>query len=117
VIQTEVVERLERTSPLLRLPRALANALAFRRLTSTSLRNLIREALAMRKTRELTWAQLAMAANAPMLTRASMVDGRLEAGILPTGQVVGVIEALPTVAEVLAGIVREAEETLARLAA
>lgn len=117
VIQTEVVERLERASPFTRLPRALANALAFRRLTRTSLRDLVREGLAMRKTRELTWAQLAMAANAPMLTRASMVEGRLEVGILPTGQVVGVIEALPTVAEVLDGIVREAEETLARLAA
>jgi len=117
VIQTEMVDRLERTNPLLRLPRALANALAFRRLTKTSLGDLVREGLAMRKTRELTWAQLAMAANAPMLTRASMVEGRIEVGILPTGQVVGVIDELPTVAEVLEGIVREAEETLARLAA
>jgi len=117
VIQTEMVDRLERTNPLLRLPRALANALAFRRLTRTSLGDLVREGLAMRKARELTWAQLAMAANAPMLTRASMVDGRIEVGILPTGQVVGVIEELPTVAEVLDGIMHEAEETLARLAA
>ena len=117
VIQTPVVERLERTNPLLRLPRALANALAFRRLTKTTLGDLVREGIAMRKTRELTWAQLAMAANAPMLTRASMVEGKIEVGILPTGQVVGVIDALPTVAEVLDGIIREAEETLARLAA
>ena len=71
----------------------------------------------MKKKQELTLAQMAMAANAPMLTRASMVEGRLEVGILPTGQVVGVIDALPTVAEVLDGIVREAEATLARLAA
>ena len=28
-----------------------------------------------------------------------MVDGRADVGILPTGQVVGVIEELPTVAE------------------
>jgi len=117
VIQTDTVERLERTNPLLRLPRALANALAFRRLTKTSLGDLVREGLAMRKTRELSWAQLAMAANAPMLTRASMVEGRIEVGILPTGQVVGVIEELPTVAEVLDGIMQEADATLARLAA
>jgi NAD(P)H-dependent flavin oxidoreductase YrpB (nitropropane dioxygenase family) len=70
----------------------------------------------MRKSRELTWSQLAMAANAPMLTRASMVDGKLEVGILPTGQVVGLIDALPTVAEVVDDIMREADETLARLA-
>ena len=61
-------------------------------------RRLRQEGLAMRKSRELTWSQLAMAANAPMLTRASMVDGKLEVGILPTGQVVGVIDELPTVA-------------------
>jgi NAD(P)H-dependent flavin oxidoreductase YrpB (nitropropane dioxygenase family) len=53
-----------------------------------------------------------MAANAPMLTKAAMVDGRLETGILPTGQGVGVIAELPTVAELVARIVDEAEQTL-----
>jgi NAD(P)H-dependent flavin oxidoreductase YrpB (nitropropane dioxygenase family) len=78
---------------------------------------LVREGLAMKKGNELTYGQMAMAANAPMLTRASMVEGRPEVGILPTGQVVGVIEELPTVAELVARIVREAEATLARLGA
>jgi NAD(P)H-dependent flavin oxidoreductase YrpB (nitropropane dioxygenase family) len=50
-----------------------------------------------------------------MLTRASMVVGRAEVGILPTGQVVGVIDELPTVAELIARIVADAEQTLARL--
>jgi NAD(P)H-dependent flavin oxidoreductase YrpB (nitropropane dioxygenase family) len=58
---------------------------------------------------------MVMAANAPMMTRAAMVEGRPEVGILPTGQVVGVIEELPDVAQVIAGIIRQAEETLARL--
>jgi NAD(P)H-dependent flavin oxidoreductase YrpB (nitropropane dioxygenase family) len=44
-----------------------------------------------------------------------MVEGRLEAGILPTGQVAGLIDALPTVAEVIDGMVAEAEATLMRL--
>jgi NAD(P)H-dependent flavin oxidoreductase YrpB (nitropropane dioxygenase family) len=57
-----------------------------------------------------------MAANAPMMTKASMVDGREEVGILPTGQVVGVIDQLPTVRELLESIMREAADTLARLA-
>ncbi|MCC6765049.1 MAG: nitronate monooxygenase [Deltaproteobacteria bacterium] len=116
VIRTPVIDRLERVNPLLRLPRALANALGLRHLTKTSLLDFAKEGLAMRKSRELTWSQLAMAANAPMLTRASMVDGKLEVGILPTGQVVGVIDELPGVADVLAEIMREADETLARLA-
>ena len=74
------------------LPRAALNALRFRRLTGATMGGLLREGRAMKEGQGLTWAQVAMAANAPMLTRASMVEGRLEAGILPTGQVVGVID-------------------------
>jgi hypothetical protein len=58
---------------------------------------------------------MAMAANAPMLTRASMVEGRSEVGILPTGQNVGLIDELPTVAELVERIMREADATLTRL--
>ena len=79
--------------------------------------DLLREGLAMKKKDELTYAELAMAANAPMLTKAALVDGRPEVGVLPTGQAAGVIEDLPTVAEVIERIVREAEEALARLGA
>jgi NAD(P)H-dependent flavin oxidoreductase YrpB (nitropropane dioxygenase family) len=50
-----------------------------------------------------------------MLTRATMVDGRLETGILPTGQGVGVIDELPTVVDLVTRIIDEAEQTLTRL--
>ncbi|HUJ65100.1 MAG TPA: hypothetical protein VLX59_06170, partial [Acidimicrobiales bacterium] len=76
---------------------------------------LIREGMAMRRDGDLTWAQVAMAANAPMLTRAALVEGRLDAGILPTGQVAGLIDQLPTVQELIDGIVREATSTLVAL--
>ena len=69
----------------------------------------------MRRNQDLTLSQLAMAANAPMLIKATMVDGKPEVGILPTGQVTGVIDELPTVAELLARIESEAESTLKRL--
>ena len=55
-----------------------------------------------------------MAANAPMLTKAAMVDGRPEVGILPTGQAVGAIDELPTVAELLDAIERDALAALDR---
>jgi NAD(P)H-dependent flavin oxidoreductase YrpB (nitropropane dioxygenase family) len=116
VIRTELVDDLERSSRLTRFPRALKNALEFRKLTGTSYRALAREGLAMKRNQDITWSQLVMAANAPMLIKASMVDGRPEVGILPTGQGIGVIEDLPTVAELLERIVAEAEQTLARLA-
>jgi NAD(P)H-dependent flavin oxidoreductase YrpB (nitropropane dioxygenase family) len=115
VIRTAFVEALERSSGVLALARAAQHAWQFRGLTGTSMVSLLREGFAMKKSQELTFGQMAMAANAPMLTRASMVEGRPDVGILPTGQVVGVIEELPTVAELLDRIVREAEATLARL--
>ncbi len=83
------------------LARAAQHAWQFRGLTGTSMVALLREGLAMKKSQELTFGQMAMAANAPMLTRASMVEGRPEVGILPTGQVVGVIDELPSVAELV----------------
>jgi NAD(P)H-dependent flavin oxidoreductase YrpB (nitropropane dioxygenase family) len=115
VIRTDVIDSLERSGRLTALPRAARNAFAFRKLTDTSLRDLLSEGLAMKKRQGLTWGQMVMAANAPMMTRAAMVEGRPEVGILPTGQVVGVIDELPSVADVVGGIVRQAEETLARL--
>jgi NAD(P)H-dependent flavin oxidoreductase YrpB (nitropropane dioxygenase family) len=115
VIRTDVIDGLERGGRLRRLWRALRNAMRFRRVTGGSTRGLLREGLAMRTHGDLTWAQLLMAANAPMMTRASMVDGKPEVGILPTGQVVGVIDELPSVAELIERIVGEADATLDRL--
>ena len=48
-------------------------------------------------------------------SRARPVEGRLDAGVLSSGQAVGVIEDLPTVAELIARIMSEAEDTLKRL--
>jgi NAD(P)H-dependent flavin oxidoreductase YrpB (nitropropane dioxygenase family) len=115
VVRTDVVDRLERAGPLTRLPRALRAALAFRRLTGATVPDLVREGLAMRRNQDLTWSQVAMAANAPMLIKAALVDGRPEAGVLPTGQVTGVIDELPAVADLLDRIVANAGATLDRL--
>ena len=117
VIRTEVIDRLEGAGRLTALPRAARNALRFRKLTGTPLRALLREGLAMKRSQDLTWGQMVMAANAPMLTKATMVDGRLETGILPTGMGVGVIEELPSVADLIGRIVTDAEATLRRLGA
>jgi NAD(P)H-dependent flavin oxidoreductase YrpB (nitropropane dioxygenase family) len=115
VIRTPVVDRLERASTLTRLPRALRSALAFRKLTGTPLPDLVREGVDMKRHQDLTWSQVAMAANAPMLIKHALVDGELDAGVLPTGQVTGVIGELPTVADLLARIESEALATLTRL--
>jgi len=115
VLRTAFVEQLERSGATTGLVRALRNALEFRRLTGTPLRAMFREGIAMRKTLELTWAQVLMAANTPMMLRAAMVEGDLRYGVMASGQVVGLIEDLPSADELIARIVREAEETLKRL--
>jgi NAD(P)H-dependent flavin oxidoreductase YrpB (nitropropane dioxygenase family) len=115
VIRTAMIDALEKSPGVMRFPRAAANALKFRKQTGVSLRDLARTGLAMKKDQELTWAQVALAANAPMLTKEAMVDGHPEVGILPTGQVVGAIDSLPSVAEVLADIEAGARAALDRL--
>jgi len=117
VVRTPLVQRLEGAGRLRALPRALSNALAFRRRTGASVSALVREGRAIKEGNELTWAQVVMAANAPMMTRAALVEGRTDTGILPTGQVVGGIDELPTVAELMSRIVSEANQTLERLCA
>jgi len=114
VITTPFVRSLERAAPL-RFARALGSAWRFRRLTGTSMGALLRQGRQLKREQDLSWGQVALAANAPMLTKAAMVDGRLDAGILPSGQVAGVIADLPSVADLLDQIVTEAEAALKRL--
>ena len=76
--------------------------------TGTTWRAILREGRAMKRAQELSWSQVVMAANTPMLLRAALVDGRLDSGVMASGQVVGVIDDLPTVAELVEHIVEQA---------
>lgn len=78
---------------------------------------MVRDGLAMRHGKDLSWSQVLLAANTPMLLRASMVDGRTDLGIMASGQVAALIEDLPSVAELMGRIVSEAEATLTALVA
>jgi NAD(P)H-dependent flavin oxidoreductase YrpB (nitropropane dioxygenase family) len=115
VLRTEFVDALERSSSARGFVRALRNAAAFKRETGTPWRAMIREGLAMRRTMELTWTQVLMAANTPMMLRAAMVDGDLRFGVMASGQVVGLIDDLPSVSDLVARIASEADQVLTRL--
>lgn len=112
VLRTEVVERIEQTKPLQRLTRAARNAVAFQRLSGTSWPDLIREAVSTKRSAELSWSQVVMSANAPMLYRAGLHEGRADVGVMASGQVVGRIDDLPTCAELIDRIVAEAGAVL-----
>ena len=112
VVRTEFVDHLESQSWLRALPRAVRSAYQFRKETGASVASLLREGRAMKHGNELTWAQVVMAANAPVMTKAALVEGRTDVGVLPTGQVVGVLESLPPVADIVDDIMREADVVL-----
>jgi NAD(P)H-dependent flavin oxidoreductase YrpB (nitropropane dioxygenase family) len=115
VLRTDFVNELESAGRITTIVRALRNALAYKRYANAKWTDMLREGLAMRKTFDLTYGQMLMAANAPMMLKAAMVEGKLDFGVMASGQVVGVIDDLPTVAEVIERIVKEAEATIGRL--
>ena len=116
MLDTELVEEVESgRGKVWALPRASANVWRFHKLSGISLPAMTKEGLAMRKSLGLTWTQTLMAANAPMLTKAALVDGKVESGVLPSGQVVGVIDDLPTCKELIDRIVAEAGKVLENL--
>ncbi|MFC0527681.1 NAD(P)H-dependent flavin oxidoreductase [Phytohabitans kaempferiae] len=116
VLRTGFVEELRRGGPVRRLLRGVRSAAAFRGSTGTTWRAMLAEGVAMRRSRELTWGQVLLAANTPALLRAAMVDGRTDLGVLATGQVAGLVDDLPSCAELVARIMAEAEAALDRLA-
>src|SRR5260370_39018965 len=77
---------------------------------------MLQEGLAMRRAHNLPLGQVLLAGNTPALLRAAMVDGRTDFGVMATGQVTGLIEDLPSCAELIERIVSQAEAVLAGLA-
>jgi NAD(P)H-dependent flavin oxidoreductase YrpB (nitropropane dioxygenase family) len=77
---------------------------------------MVSEGLATKHGKEQTWAQMIMAANTPMLLKAGLVDGDPRAGVLASGQVVGMLDDLPSCAELITAIVAEAEVIIGKLA-
>ncbi|MTA69176.1 MAG: nitronate monooxygenase, partial [Actinobacteria bacterium] len=105
VLRTELVNQLESgRGKFLALPRAGINALRFRKMTGAKLRDMLREGLMMKKSMDLSYSQMVMAANTPMLLKTSLVDGKTESGVMASGQVVGIIDDLPTVNDLIDSI-------------
>ncbi len=116
VLRTELVDQLESSrGKFLALPRAGINALKFRKMTGAKLSDMMREGMAMKKSMDLSYSQMVMAANTPMLLKTSLVDGRTESGVMASGQVVGIIDDLPTCADLIDRIIAEANAVLTDL--
>ncbi len=106
---------LEATSQLGMWWLAVKNGLAFANMTQTSLLDMLKSAWKISRTGDISMAQTMMAANAPMMIQEAMVRGHPTQGILPSGQVAGVIKDLPDVATLIHAIVTEAQQSAQHL--
>jgi NAD(P)H-dependent flavin oxidoreductase YrpB (nitropropane dioxygenase family) len=116
VLRTTMVDHLVVRGRGAALVRSARNAAAFRGVSGMGWREMLRQGGVMRRDGGLSWGQVLMAANTPVLLRAAMVDGRTDLGLMSSGQVAGLIDDLPSCAELIESIMAEAGATLDRLA-
>jgi len=112
MLRTELVEEVESSSRARRIVPTVKSTLEFKKMSGMSWRELMVDGRAMRKNQGRTFGQLAMAANTPMMLKAGLVDGDPSAGVLASGQVVGVIDDLPTCEELIDRVVIQASTCL-----
>ncbi|MGC5247539.1 NAD(P)H-dependent flavin oxidoreductase [Gordonia sp. DT219] len=117
VLRTPLVEALESGNAVTALVAAARNANEFKQLTGMRWTAMLRDGRAMRRSGERTWQQIIMAGNTPMLLRAGLVEGNTDAGVLASGQVVGMIEDLPSCNDLVQTIMSQAHERLKALGA
>ncbi len=117
MINNPQLHELENASALRMLWLALCNGLAFSKVTGEGLFSLLSSGWKMKKATGMTLPQTLMAANAPMMIQAAMVQGHPDEGVLPSGQIAGVIDAIPSCEEIISGIVAQAHERIASLGA
>jgi NAD(P)H-dependent flavin oxidoreductase YrpB (nitropropane dioxygenase family) len=116
MIMNELLADLEKAGALKKLWIALSNGMRFRKHTGASVAGLLKSAWQMHKDDEITTAQAIMSANAPMIIQKAMVEGQPAGGVLPSGQVAGVIDELLSCEDLINSIVQEAEQRLSLLA-
>ncbi|MET7479467.1 nitronate monooxygenase [Streptomyces sp. NPDC005648] len=116
MLRTDLVAALEHSGRARALFQAVRRAAGFRKLSGLTWRGMVRDGLALKHGKELSWSQVLLAANTPMLLKSAMVDGRTDLGVMASGQVAGVIDDLPSCAELVERIMKEADQVRARLA-
>jgi NAD(P)H-dependent flavin oxidoreductase YrpB (nitropropane dioxygenase family) len=114
MLRTRLVEEVEGTSGLRRLGPTARRTLEFKKLSGQTWGELAKDGLSLKRGGERSWSQMVLAANTPMMLKAGLVDGDVDAGVLASGQVVGLLDDLPTCEELVDRVVTEAAEQLRR---
>lgn len=108
---------LESSSKLGMLIRAMQNGMKYKAQTGMSMAQTIKTAWGMASKTDMTLGQTMMAGNAPMIIQKAMVEGKPDEGVLPSGQVAGIIDDLPSCEALISSIVADAEAQLKRVGA
>ena len=116
MLRTGLVEEVEETSRLRRLGPTAKRTLEFKKDSGMSWLGLVKDGRAMKKASGRTLGQMALAANTPTMLKAGLVEGDTSAGVLASGQVVGMIDDLPTCEELIERVVTGAAQELGRAA-
>ena len=116
MLRTDLVQDLQESSALRRMGPTARRTLEFKQQSGLSWRQLLQDGREMRRAQGRSLAQTALAANTPMMLKAGLVEGDTSAGVLASGQVVGVIDDLPSCEELIDRIVTSAAEELRRAA-
>jgi NAD(P)H-dependent flavin oxidoreductase YrpB (nitropropane dioxygenase family) len=116
MLRTGLVEEVEETSRLRRLGPTAKRTLEFKKDSGMSWLGLAKDGRAMKKASGRTLGQMALAANTPTMLKAGLVEGDTSAGVLASGQVVGMIDDLPTCEELIDRVVTGAAQELGRAA-
>jgi NAD(P)H-dependent flavin oxidoreductase YrpB (nitropropane dioxygenase family) len=114
MLRTPLVDELEEFSAIRRMGPTMRRTVEFKRMSGMSWLGLAREGREMRRAQGRTLAQMVLAANTPTMLKSGLVDGDTSAGVLASGQVVGVIDDLPSCEELIDRIVTRAVEELRR---
>lgn len=112
LLRTEFIETLEKEGPTAKLLRTLKRTRQFKQMSGSKWSTLMKDGRAMVHGGDRTWSEVVLAANTPMLLRAGLVEGDTTAGMLSAGQVVGLLDDLPTVEELVDRIVAGAVERI-----
>ena len=116
MLRTDLVEELQESSALRRLGPTARRTLEFKQQSGLTWRQLLSDGREMRRAQGRSLSQTALAANTPMMLKAGLVEGDTSAGVLASGQVVGVIGDLPSCEELIDRVVTRAADELRRAA-
>ncbi len=108
MLRTELVDTLEGDSRVKRLVPTAKRTLEFKRDSGMTWRQILADGRSMKQGSERTWSQMMLAANTPQMLKAGLVDGDTDAGVLACGQVVGLLDDLPTCEQLIDRVVAEA---------